>query len=173
MGQSNTILPATRRTVVLALLCAPTGLRAQPATCGPPPTVLFVCPAGTVKSAIARETLKTRASAAGVRVEVRSRGIRPEDHVSPGLATNLRADGVDPAAEPALPLTDADVAAADIVIAFDAAAQAPALRNARSWDVPSWNSDYAEAKAATSDRVDRLIAELRAREAPGCTGAGQ
>lgn len=174
MGPSSHVLPVlTRRSVALGLLCAPGMVRAQTAPCGPPPTVLFVCPAGTVKSAIAREALKTRASAAGLAVQVRSRGLHPEDHVSPGLAANLRADGIDPAAEPARPLADADVAAADIVIAFDEATQAPALKAARSWDIPSWNADYAGAKAAMATRMDALVAELKARQGAACAGAAR
>ena len=157
----------SRRLVALALLGAPTLLRAQPAPC-PPPIVLFVCPAGTVKSAIARETLRKRAAASGVRVRVVSRGLHPEDHVSPALAANLRADGLDPAAEPARPLQDADVAAADIVVAFDEAAQAPALKGARVWDIPSWNNDYPGAKGALATRTEALIDELRARQSGPC-----
>ncbi len=157
----------SRRAVVLAALAAPGALRAQPAPCAPP-TVLFVCPAGTVKSAIARETLKRRAAAAGVQVRVVSRGVHPEDHVSPALAANLRADGLDPAAEPALALRDADVAGADIVVAFDEAAQAPVLKAARVWDIPSWNSDYAGAKAALAVRTEDLVGELRERQARPC-----
>ena len=160
----------SRRTVVLVALAAPAGLRAQPAPCAPP-TVLFVCPAGTVKSAIARETLKRQAAASGVRVRVISRGVHPEDHVTPALAANLRADGLDPAAEPALPLQDADVAGADIVVAFDEAAQVPSLKRARVWDVPSWNSDYAGAKAALAARTEALVGELRERQARPCVPA--
>jgi hypothetical protein len=160
----------SRRVVVLAALAAPAALPAQAAPCAPP-TVLFVCPAGTVKSAIARETLKRRAAASGVRVRVVSRGVHPEDHVSPALAANLRADGIDPAAEPVLALQDADVAAADIVVAFDEAAEAPALKGARVWDVPSWNSDYAGAKAALAVRTDALVGELRERQARPCVAA--
>ena len=156
----------TRRILTIALLGAPTALRAQPAPCGPPPTVLFVCPAGTVKSAIAREALKARAAKAGVQVRVRSRGLKIEDHVSPSLAANLKADGIDPAAEPARPLSEGDMAAADIVIAFDGAAKA--LPSARAWDIPSWNEDYPAARAALASDVDRLVAELRARQSSGC-----
>jgi protein-tyrosine-phosphatase len=150
----------SRRFVFLALAFAPCVARAQPAACAAA-TVLFVCPAGTVKSAIARETLKARAAEAGVQIHVRSRGLHIEDHVSPGLAANLRADGIDTTAEPARVLQDSDVLQADIVIAFDEAARAPALSRARVWDVPSWNSDYAAAKAALSAQIDQLIAELR------------
>jgi protein-tyrosine-phosphatase len=148
-----------RRILLGALVLAGPGVAlAKPCA---PPSVLFVCPAGTVKSPIARETLRARATKAGVAVDVRSRGLRIEHHVSPALAAALAADGVNPAAEPALPLQDADVRRADIVIAFDEAAQAPQLRQARVWDIPSWNSDYAGAKAALATRVDDLVAELR------------
>ena len=165
LGQLNIARPTqiepSRRSLALTLLALPVAARAHLAGCATP-RVLFVCPAGTVKSAIAREALRKRASAAGIAVQVSSRGLHPEDHVSPGLAQNLRADGLDPASEPARPLTDADVRSADIVIAFDEAAQAPDLRDARAWDIPSWNNDYAGAKAALASKLDSLIAELRA-----------
>ncbi|WP_331083973.1 hypothetical protein [Phenylobacterium sp.] len=152
--------PNRRLLLVLPLLAAPLASRAAPCR---PPVVLFVCPAGTVKSAIARETLKRRASAEGLRLDVRSRGLTPEDHVSPTLATRLRADGIDPAAEPPRALAPADVAAADLVVAFDDAAAAPALKSARTWRTPSWNTDYDAAKADLAARMDGLFAELRAR----------
>jgi protein-tyrosine-phosphatase len=161
MDRGKSTITLDRRSVALGLFLIAGRAEAQ-APCAPP-SVLFVCPAGTVKSAIARETLRRRAALAGVGVRVTSRGIRPEDHVSPGLAANLRADSIDPAAEPALPLAAADVSAADIVIAFDEAAAAPALRNARTWDVPSWNSDYPGAKAALAKRIDALLTELASR----------
>ena len=150
----------SRRYVAAAgLAFAAGGARAQ---C-PPPRVLFVCPAGTVKSAIARETLRRRARERGVAVVVQSRGVRPEDHISPGLAANLRADGLDPAAEPARAFRASDARAADIVIAFDEAAQDPALRKARVWITPSWNSDYAGARAALAPQVEALLDELAKR----------
>lgn len=149
-----------------ALLLATPAVAAPRTGPCPAPKVLFVCPAGTVKSAIAREVLKRRAAARGLAVEVRSRGVRVEDHVSPALAARLKADGIDPAAEPARALAAADVGEADFVIAFDEAAAAPGLSRARVWDIPSWNSDYAGAKQALSRHVDALMAELASR---GCT----
>jgi protein-tyrosine-phosphatase len=158
----------TRRTATLGLLLTPALAHAQSAPC-PPPSVLFVCPAGTVKSAIARETLKQRAAEVGVPVRVSSRGLHVEDHVSPGLAAHLKADGLDPAREPARTLASADVSAADIVVAFDEAARVPELKGARSWDTPSWNSDYAGARAALATHIDRLLVELRAMPCPAVT----
>lgn len=152
-------LTITRRLLILSFAAAPS---ASWAACDPP-SVLFVCPAGTVKSAIAREVLRARADAIGLKVKVASRGLHPEDHVSPALAMRLRAEGIDPTREPARPLGPADLREADIVVAFDGAADAPGLREARAWRTPSWNADYAIARADLSARMDALIAELRRR----------
>lgn len=150
----------------LAALFAPGFARAGCA----PPEVLFVCPFGTVKSAIARETLKRRAAQAGVAVRVRSRGVDVQDHVSPTLAAALAADGLNPAAEPARKLSAADLTRGQIVIAFDEAAQDPRLSGARTWDVPSWNDAYPRAKAALDDHVTALLAELRRADERPCAG---
>ena len=163
----------SRRTFAAALLFAPTGLRATAIPCPPPPIVLFICPAGSVKSAIARETLKARAAKAGLSVRAQSRGLKPDDHVSPGLLTNLKADNLDPAAEPLRALRAEDVSAAAIVIAFDEAAADPMLRGARTWASPSWNTDYAGAKAVLTARMDDLITELRGRQVTGCEATAQ
>ena len=155
-----------RRAVVLGLAVALASRSAIAAGC--PLRVLFVCPAGSVKSAIAREALKRRAAEAGLAVAVSSRGVHPEDHVTPTLAANLRTDGLDPAAEPLRALAPSDVAQADLVIAFDAASDEPMLRSARTWKTPSWNDHYAEAKADLDDRLIGLLAELKARGGRPC-----
>ena len=128
-----------------------------------PPRVLFVCPAGTVKSAIARETLRRGAAQRGLAVQVQSRGIHPEDHLSPTLVVQLGADGINPRSEPVQPLTAGDISGNDLIIAFDEAAQAPGLGKARVWEIPSWNTSYAAAKSALAVQVDALLDELRAR----------
>ena len=155
--------PELDRRAMLALLAVG---YARPTWAARPPcmsrAVLFVCPAGTVKSAIARELTRRRATARRLDLRISSRGVHPEDHVSPGLAVRLRADGLDPAAEPARPLISEDLTDADIVVAFDEAAQAPGMSRARVWDVPSWNADYDQALAAVTKRVDALLDELAA-----------
>ncbi|MGR4864188.1 arsenate reductase/protein-tyrosine-phosphatase family protein [Caulobacter sp. LARHSG274] len=156
-NQNRKPLLASRRSTLLAFLLLPPGLAF--ASC-PPSKVLFVCPAGTVKSAIAREALKQRAASVGAAILVRSRGLAVEDHVSAALAARLAADGLDPRAEIARTLEAPDVAWADIVVAFDEASQAPTLARARSWTTPSWNSDYDNAKADLDRRLDALLAEL-------------
>ncbi len=159
------VFSLTRRGVLLAALAVPTRVSSKPVPCTSP-RVLFVCPAGTVKSAIAREVLRQRARSAGVPVRVTSRGLVPEDHVSPELASRLRADGIDPAVELARALSAADATDADIVIAYDAAADSPLLVRPRAWAVPSWNADYVGAQTALAQHIEALLAELKARPCP-------
>lgn len=153
----------TRRglTGVLALLAVPAAGRAA---C-PTAKVLFACQAGTVNSPIAREQLKRRARERGVRLVVQARGVKPEHHLTPLLVAQLGADGIDPAAEPIRALRPRDVANADIVVAFNEAAQAPGLERARPWVIPSW-SNYAQAKAQMTARTDALLDELASRSCP-------
>lgn len=156
----------TRRTAALGLLLLARPASAAQSRLCPPPRVLFVCPAGSVKSAIARELLKRQAIPRGLAVDVQSRGVTPEDHISPGLAARLRADGIDPAAEAVRRLELADLARADIVIAFDAAAQAPGLAHAQVWDIPSWNGQYDAARAALAPRIEALLDDLATAGCP-------
>lgn len=132
---------------------------AGPLPC-PPPEVLFICPAGTVKSAIARETLKRRAAERRIAIRVSSRGVHPEDHVSRELAAHLLADGIDPRAEPVRALAATDLSTPTVIIAFDEASQTPGLERARVWTTPSWNETYAAAKADLAVRIDALLDEL-------------
>jgi len=149
--------PNRRRLLAaLPLFAAPSLARAA---CRPP-VVLFVCPAGTVKSPIAREALRRRAQAAGLAVDARSRAVSPADHVSPELAARLVADRFELGRDPPQAVTAADVAAADLVIAFDAAAEEPLLKAARAWRTPSWNTDYDAAKVDLDGRIAALVAEL-------------
>ena len=145
-----------RRAVTFGLLLAASPAVGAPSPC-PATRVLFVCPAGTVKSAIAREFLRKRAAERNVAVEVQSRAIHTEDHVSPALAVQLRADGIDPRSDIARDLQPDDVAKADLIVAFDDATNAPALVKAEAWDIPSWNDQYAKAKAALTPKIDALI----------------
>ena len=158
----------SRRAVALGLIAAPTLARAKSPDCEPAPKVLFVCEAGTVNSAIARELFRARAANAGLDVAVTSRGLHPEDHLTPAVAAQLHAEGIDPAREPAKALSAAELAAANIVVAFNGAAEDPLLRGARRWNVPSWGADFATAKTAMEVHIGKLVAELGARPQAGC-----
>ena len=129
-----------------------------------PQKILFVCQAGTVKSAIAREIFKRRAKERGIVVDVFSRGIVVEDHVSPQLRANLSADGIDTTAEPTTLLAPADWVAADILVNFNPLPASVNHKDVRDWtDVPSVNDNYANARAIMDKRIDALLTEISDR----------
>ncbi|MFM5894652.1 MAG: hypothetical protein ACKOQM_09510 [Novosphingobium sp.] len=108
----------TRRSALLALAAA-TAFPA-PAFAMRLPRVLFVCQAGTVKSAVARELMRKRARERGIGVMVWSRGIAPEDHMTAPIRQRLIAEfGIDPANERATALRQSDLDRADTVVLFD------------------------------------------------------
>jgi protein-tyrosine-phosphatase len=153
-----------RRYFVLSLVAGvswfPSFAEAKPC---PMTRVLFVCPMGSVKSAIAREELRRAVKARGLPVVVQSRGLTPTNDISPALAAHLRNDGISPLADPLRRFTKADTAKADITVAFDEAAKAPGLEQARVWNSPSWNDDYAHAKETMDQRITKLTDELAQR----------
>ena len=161
MTPSRSTRLISRRTVLAGLLAAP----AAPAAASPcrPVKVLFVCPMGTVKSAIAREQFRRMANRRGLAAEAWSRGVTPADHLTPALVARLQGDGIDPRAEPVKALAPSDIARADVVVAFEEAAQAPGMAGARVWDIPSWTKDYAGARAALLPKVDALLDEIARR----------
>ena len=137
-------------------------LTSQSALAGEPPKILLVCQFGTVKSAITRELLIRRAAERGIALKAWSRGITPEEHLSPALLPRLRAEQIDPGRQPLQPLSARDVARADLVIAFDPLPTSFSRANVRDWsDVPSMNSSYDAARRVIDQRIDALLDQLR------------
>lgn len=140
-----------------------TGCHRQPQAVRP--RILFVCQAGTVKSAIAREIFKRRAVERGMNVDVLSRGIAVEDHVSAELRQKLLADGINTTAEPAMQLSQADLGAVDILVYFNPLPAHFAHKDMREWsDVPSINDDYSVSRAMITQRIDALLTEIAANK---------
>lgn len=157
----------SRRAFTIASLFT-TGLVASGCLAQPtakPAKILFVCQAGTAKSAIAREIFKRRAKERGIVVNVFSRGIVVEDHVSPQLRANLRADGIDTTAEAIVSLAASDWASADILVKFNPLPASVKHGDVRDWtDIPSINEDYANAQAIMGQRIDALLTEIANRQ---------
>ena len=122
------------------------------------PRILFVCQFGSVKSAIARELLRRRAKQAHVGLEVASRGITPEEHLPALIKDKLLLDHIDPAAEPLRQVRQADLDAADRVIAFDKLPPTLHAPKAEDWtDVPSILNDYESARTELDRRIESLV----------------
>jgi protein-tyrosine-phosphatase len=129
------------------------------------PHILLICQFGTVKSPIARELLKRRAAERNVRVEVAARGITPQQHITAELLSRLTKDGINPAAEPLKRLGPEDIAAADLVIAFDKLPAEYHPKNFEDWsDLPSMVNDYDHARAILEARIDGLLDRISAQE---------
>ena len=148
-----------RRGMILGLLTglgiAATGVSAKARQ---QPRVLFICQYGTAKSAIAREMFRQRARERGIDVSAFSRGITPEEHVSPALREHLIADGIDSAREAVQVLTVQDLRAADIIIAFNILPHHFGRVRLRDWSAsPSMNDAYPLARADFIRRIDGLL----------------
>ena len=151
-----------RRAFIVIALSVAACTSAAPTALGrcSPRRVLFICQFGTVKSAVARELLRRRAAERGMAIEVRSRGLTPEEHMSPALALAVQKDGIDTHTEPVRKLAAADVERADVVIFFDKLPPGFAPADLRDWsDLPSMNADYPAARAVLMERIDRLLDE--------------
>jgi predicted protein tyrosine phosphatase len=146
------------RRLALALAALLFGKAAAPRA---PVNVLFVCQAGTVKSPVAREHFRRLAKAGGTNAQAQSRGITPEDHMTPKLAAALKADGINVDADPVLPLTVADLKAADVIVVFNALPAQLGTWKVRNWsDLPSMNENYAVARAILLPRLEALSSEI-------------
>ncbi len=123
-----------------------------------PPRVLFICQFGTAKSAIARELMKRRAVERGIAVIVSSRGITPEPHLAPATRSLLQAEGIVLEGESAQKLQRADLAFADVVVAFNPLPASMRKTGLRDWSaVPSVNDTYFLARADLDRRIDQLL----------------
>jgi protein-tyrosine-phosphatase len=154
----------SRRSLLLAAFAGAVIMAAGPAVARPrPPTVLFVCQFGSVKSAIARELFRRRATERRLSVNVVSRGITPQPHATPALLDQLRRDGIDPDRQPLTRLERRDIELADIVVIFDPLPARLARPDARDWtDTPSLNERYPAARNYLDRRIESLLDEVSA-----------
>ena len=154
----------SRRQAVTGLLLAAASSACAHRRAGREPIALFVCQAGTAKSAITREIFRRRAATRNIAVTAFSRGLVIEDHVSPGLKMQLAADGIDPGADPYQVLTEQDWQRADILVWFNPLPPEVKHRNVRDWsDLPSFNDSFAIARPILDRRIDMLLDELAHR----------
>lgn len=141
--------------------------------------VLFLCTGNYYRSRFAEMYFNARAGQAGLPWRAISRGIATElgvnlpGPVSPLVIDRLTALGLDSAADTRAPLQlqEADLAAADLVIALDETEHPPFMRQRFAvwadrisyWDVPDAHLlNTEDALARIAERVDALLKQLGA-----------
>lgn len=152
------------RRQVLAVLLVVTASAAIPAVLNASkkvPHVLFVCQFGTVKSAIAHELFRRRASQRGISVTVSSRGITPEPHLASSTREQLLSEGIVLDDNSVRQLQNADLRAADVIVVFNPLPAAKLKRAMRDWSaVPSVTEAYREARIDLDRRIELLLDEV-------------
>ena len=127
----------------------------------PVKTVLFVCPHGAAKSVLAGSYFNRFAAELGLEARAIARGTEPDAEISDRVRQDV---GHALCITQPMGLTGADVANADLLVAFDLAEQDLGVSPDRSWDaLPALSADFELGRAAILGRVVALVAELKAR----------
>ena len=135
-----------------------------------PPTVLFVCEHGTVRSLLAKVLFEEYAREVGLRMNAVSRGTHADSIVPQWMQQGLSADHV--ALGPWRPQTlhPEDLADAAYVVSFDVPLSATNGARVRreQWDgLPSVSRDYTSGRDAIKLRVHALVDSLKRAGKPG------
>lgn len=127
------------------------------------PTVLFVCVHNAGRSQMAASWL---AHLAGDRVEIRSAGSEPAEHINPTAVDVMAEVGIDIAGRQPKKLTVDSVEAADVVITMGCGDTCPVFPGKRyeDWELTDPAGQPIEVvrqvRDDIRDRVARLVAEL-------------
>ena len=136
------------------------------APAGQDPTVVFVCEHGAAKSVIATAYFNKLAAERGLRAHATYRGVNPQAELSADALNGLRDDGLPVPKERPSAISAADVDKATVIFAIGCTLppRAAASGKADSWhDVPG-DQGYAAMRDAVKKHVERLIADLLAKQ---------
>ena len=157
------VVPALIGACAVLLLGADASAQTGESRTNAVPTVLFLCPHGAAKSVLASAYFQRVAKERGLNMRVESAGTDPDPEVAPRVSEHLKKSGLDvPVAKPRR-VTDADMAAADVVISIGCDPKSmPSPRGTlvRWDDVPAPSEDFAAADARIRERVIQLVDEL-------------
>ncbi|KUO05636.1 arsenate reductase ArsC [Streptomyces caeruleatus] len=126
-------------------------------TTAPRPSVLFVCVHNAGRSQMAAAYLS---HLAGDRIEVRSAGSAPADHVNPAVVEAMAEAGIDIAAESPKVLTVEAVQASDVVITMGCGDACPVFPGKTYLD---WRLDDPAGQGVAAVRPIRDAIEARVR----------
>ena len=134
--------------------------------------VVFVCAHGAAKSVIAGSYFNLLAERHGLSARAVARGTEPDAEVAERVRKDASDSGIELCARQPTRLSEADVASADVLIAFDlAASDLGSSKPHMAWDgLPALSHDFERGKAAMVTQVEALVADLKARGAPSPNG---
>ena len=127
-----------------------------------PVKVLFVCLHGAAKSVVAAQYLNRLARAAGYDIDATSAGLEPDEAIPEHVVRSLAGDGFDVSGRTPRPVTEAELASADVVISLgcslDTGSPTPRLV---TWDdIPAVSDGYEPARDAIIGRLRTFLAEM-------------
>ena len=136
-----------------------------------PRTVVFVCEHGSAKSLAAASIFERMAKERGLALRAVSRGTAPDASVPDAVVAALGDDGFDVAGFKPQGLTEADVRAAERVVAIgvdlgEVGGKAGRGVVARWDDIPPFSASYPMARQALQSRIASLLLELEGAPAP-------
>lgn len=128
-------------------------------------TVVFVCEHGSAKSVVAAAHFNHLAEQRGLPWRAVARGTVTDAEMAPAALKGLAADGLPAPAGKPVPLSQADLDAADRVVTFalDLPEDLHSERSPARWEVPPVSTDYAGARAAIVAEIEKMIAEIEKR----------
>lgn len=129
------------------------------------PSVLFVCVHNAGRSQMAQGWLR---HLAGDRVEVRSAGSQPAEHVNPAAVAAMAEVGIDLTAERPRLLTADTVVASDVVVTMGCGDACPVLPGKRyeDWELDDPAGRDLEAVRVIRDRIQAHVENLVVRLLP-------
>jgi arsenate reductase len=124
-------------------------------------TVVFVCPHGAAKSVLAGSYFNRFAAELGLEARATARGTDPDTEISDSVRQDV---GSALCVQQPIRLSAADVANADLLVAFDLAETELGASPDRTWNaLPALSADFELGRAAILGRVVALVAELKAQ----------
>jgi arsenate reductase len=123
------------------------------------PVVVFLCTHNAGRSLAAAVLLDSYARG---RIDVRSAGSQPGDHLNPAIVAILRERGLDPAREFPKPLTDETAREADVIVTMGCGDTCPVLPGPRylEWDLEDPAGKPIEVVRPIVDEIDRRVRDL-------------
>src|SRR5262245_47832089 len=127
------------------------------------PVIIFVCEHGAAKSILSAAIFNKLARERRLNLRAIARGTNPDPDISPKVAAGLRADGLASSESAPKKISKSDLVGARRVITFCALPDDyPGGVRVENWDeVLPAIEDYGKARDKLTDRIDRLLEELK------------